>query len=319
MSDRVFKRYCYVVKQQDTNWPYLTARETLTYAAELYDLAGTPDVLVNEVMVKTGLVSCADIGVSNLSGGQQRRLSLAVALLKQPAVLFLDEPTSGLDAASASHVMREITRVAKEERLVIVCTIHQPSTRVYHRFDQLMLLSKGREAYVGSAKEATAYFGSIGYALPPETNPAEHFLDLVNADFSSSEEVDSVLDKWEDQRITAPLLGSDTAAEKTIMGGHLNHGLFRETKVMFRRHSLLMARDPLLYAGRFVGFLVVNCVFGVVYIAARAYTQDQAINKLWVSGWYIGTSKASLALLCFFILSHFPSRCAVQHGGGCCL
>lgn len=154
-----------------------------------------------------------------------------------------------------------------------------------------MLLSKGREAYVGSAKEASAYFGSIGYALPPETNPAEHFLDLVNADFSSPEEVDSVLDKWEDQRTNAPLLRSDRAAEKTIMGGHLNHGLFRETKVMFRRHSLLMARDPLLYAGRFVGFLIVNCVFGIVYIAARAYTQDQAINKLWVSGWYIGTSK----------------------------
>ena len=291
MSDRVFKRYCYVVKQYDTNWPYLTARETLTYAAELYDLAGASDVLVNEVMVKTGLKSCADTAVAQLSGGQQRRLSLAVALLKQPAVLFLDEPTSGLDAASASHVMREITRVAKEERLVIVCTIHQPSTRVYHGFDQLMILSKGREAYVGSAKEASAYFCSIGYALPPETNPAEHFLDLVNADFSSADEVDSMLDKWEHKRPTIPLLRSDSHVERTIMGGHLNHGFLRETRVMFRRHSLLMARDPLLYAGRFVGFLVVNCVFGVVYIAAREYTQDQAINKLWVSGWYIGKSK----------------------------
>lgn len=139
MNDKIFKRYCYLVKQSDTNWPYLTARETLVYAAELYNVTtGNDDtrLLVEDVMRKTGLESAADTKCVLLSGGQQRRLSLAVALLKQPAVLFLDEPTSGLDAASATAIMGEITRVAKEERLVILCTIHQPSTKVYNGFDQ---------------------------------------------------------------------------------------------------------------------------------------------------------------------------------------
>ena len=301
MSDRLFKRYCYVVKQQDTSWPYLTARETVTYAAELYDLTenkASTELLVDELIRKTGLVSCADTKVARLSGGQQRRLSLAVGLIKQPAVLFLDEPTSGLDAASASHIMREITRVAEEEHIIVICTIHQPSTKVYNGFDQVMLLSKGREAFVGNANAASTYFESIGYILPPATNPAEHLLDLVNADFSSSEEVDKMLDTWATHPKHDPVARNKYTRDSDTLGDSITSlGLFRETKVMLRRHATLVMRDPILYAGRFVGFLVVNCFFGVVYIAARDYTQDQAGSKLWVSVWFIGTLDTCLQLL----------------------
>ncbi|KAL7563239.1 hypothetical protein ACA910_015731 [Epithemia clementina (nom. ined.)] len=69
--------------------------------------------------------------------------------------------------------MKEIVRVAREERLIILCTIHQPSTKVYQGFDQIMLLSRGRTAYMGNVDEAESYFESIGHTLPPSTNPAE--------------------------------------------------------------------------------------------------------------------------------------------------
>jgi ABC-type multidrug transport system ATPase subunit len=91
---------------------------------ELYDLTenkASTELLVNELIRKTRLVSYADTKVARLSRGQQRRLSLAaVGLIKQPAVLFLDELTSGLNAASASHIMREITRVAEEEHIIVI-------------------------------------------------------------------------------------------------------------------------------------------------------------------------------------------------------
>ena len=117
MTDKIFKQHCYVVKQQDKHWPYLTTRETLIYAAELYEIADTSAIpgIVDEIVRKMGLDICAETRCARLSGGQRRRLSIAVALLKQPTLIFLDEPTSGLDAAAAANIMHEIVRVAKGE------------------------------------------------------------------------------------------------------------------------------------------------------------------------------------------------------------
>ena len=176
LTDQIFKQHCFVVKQHDKHWPYLTCRETLEYAAQLYHTGGSTeerDALVSNTIDKMGLQVCADTRNARLSGGQQRRLSVGIALLKQPRVLFLDEPTSGLDAASSSAIMHEIVRVARDERLIILCTIHQPSTKVYEGFDRILLMSRGRTAYMGDVKEAESYFESIGHALPPSTNPAE--------------------------------------------------------------------------------------------------------------------------------------------------
>jgi ABC-type multidrug transport system ATPase subunit len=140
LNNKIFKEHCYVVVQHDKHWPYLTCGETLRYAAELYEVAAKKDIdaICTEIINKMGLNACVDTRNAMMSGGQRRRLSIGIALLKQPTVLFLDEPTSGLDAASASNIMQEIVRVAKEERIVIICTIHQPSTKVYNSFDQVV-------------------------------------------------------------------------------------------------------------------------------------------------------------------------------------
>ena len=85
LTDSVFKRHCYVMKQHDKHWPYLTCRETLTYCAELFHVAAKQDIptVVEELIQKMGLSICVDTRCGRLSGGQQRRLSIGIALLKQ--------------------------------------------------------------------------------------------------------------------------------------------------------------------------------------------------------------------------------------------
>ena len=103
MSPSLFKSKCGLVAQEDHHWAFLTCRETISFAADLLlggKTAEEKQAHVNHLITKMGLDSCADTMVGNafkhgLSGGQKRRLSIAVALIKRLKLIFLDEPTSG--------------------------------------------------------------------------------------------------------------------------------------------------------------------------------------------------------------------------------
>jgi hypothetical protein len=192
--------------------------------------------------------------------------------------------------------MEEIVRVAKDERIIIFCTIHQPSTKVYNGFDKIQILSKGREAFRGDVTDALPYFERIGYDCPPNMNPGEFLMDLVNADFSAEEAVDKILDRWEESKPEAntSLHNVKLAEPSEELGADEGVTNFRRTsfseelRILFRRQALNIIRDPILYLGRCLVFLVTNLVFAIVYLKARDFTQDQALNKMWVAIWCVG-------------------------------
>lgn len=112
------------------------------------------EAAVESAMKRVELTALADRvvgerGGDGLSGEQRKRLSIAVELVGNPAIMFMDEPTSGLDARAAAIVMRAVRNVADTGRGVLV-TIHQPSMEIFEAFDQLVLLQRGgRLAYFG--------------------------------------------------------------------------------------------------------------------------------------------------------------------------
>ncbi|WVQ94560.1 hypothetical protein IAU59_001640 [Kwoniella sp. CBS 9459] len=180
--------------EQDDDWhlPSLTVRETLTYAAILR----LPDKMprrqkiarAETVLRMLGLKDCADLPVGGqllkgISGGEKRRLSLAVQMINDPAVLVVDEPTSGLDASIALSVMQVLKDIAATGRTVIA-TIHQPRSDIWKLADNVTLLAKGGVvAFTGKRSEAVEYFSAIGHPMPSEFfNPADHLLDLVSVD-----------------------------------------------------------------------------------------------------------------------------------------
>lgn len=148
--------------QEDILLGTLTVRETLTYSANLRLPTSMTIEEVNGIVegtiIEMGLQECADRLIGNwhlrgISGGEKKRLSIALEILTRPCLLFLDEPTSGLDSASAFFVVQTLRNIAHDGRTVIA-SIHQPSSEVFALFDDLFLLSGGQTVYFGAAKLA---------------------------------------------------------------------------------------------------------------------------------------------------------------------
>ncbi|KAJ0816278.1 putative ABC transporter, AAA+ ATPase domain, ABC-2 type transporter [Helianthus annuus] len=180
------------VTQDDILFPHLTVKETLTYAA----LLRLPKKLTKQekekraadVIRELGLERCQDtmIGgtfVRGVSGGERKRVCIGLEIIINPSLLFLDEPTSGLDSTTALRIVELLQDIAETEKTVIT-TIHQPSSRLFHKFDKLILLSKGSLLYFGKASEAMVYFSSIGCSPLISMNPAEFLLDLANGNMN---------------------------------------------------------------------------------------------------------------------------------------
>ncbi|XP_008811977.2 ABC transporter G family member 7 [Phoenix dactylifera] len=188
------------VRQEDLFFSQLTVRETLSLAAELQLpeslSAAKKDKYVSQLLFRLGLVNCADsiVGdakVRGISGGEKKRLSLACELIASPSAIFADEPTTGLDAFQAEKVMETLQQLAEDGHTVI-CSIHQPRSSVYGKFDDIVLLSEGAVVYMGPAKdEPLTYFAKFGYHCPDHVNPAEFLADLISIDYSSAESVHS--------------------------------------------------------------------------------------------------------------------------------
>ncbi|OKL62717.1 hypothetical protein UA08_01367 [Talaromyces atroroseus] len=192
-----FKRISSYVEQEDTLIGSLTVEETLKFSAQLSLPSSISKPQRNErvqLLLKAfGIQEQAKtiIGTpiqKGISGGQKRRVSVASQLITSPKILFMDEPTSGLDSSASYEIISYLKMVAKKNNLIVIASIHQPSTATFQLFDKLLLLSKGRTCYFGRTADLGNYFSSIGYPFPINNNPAEYLLDLVSTDFAHDEE-----------------------------------------------------------------------------------------------------------------------------------
>ncbi|KAI3449994.1 hypothetical protein Pfo_006659 [Paulownia fortunei] len=241
------------VTQEDVLLGTLTVRETLTYSAHLrLPTSMTKEQvkgIVEGTVVEMGLQDCADRQIGNwqlrgISGGEKKRLSIALEILIRPRLLFLDEPTSGLDSAAAFFVIQSIKNLARDGRTVI-SSIHQPSSEVFALFDDLYLLSGGETVYFGEAKMAIKFFAEAGFPCPSRRNPSDHFLRCINSDFDI---VTATLRGSQRLRVTDktsdPLMNLATADIKSVLVEKYKRSEYaRKTRLRMREISIVQGLE----------------------------------------------------------------------------
>jgi ABC transport system ATP-binding/permease protein len=155
-----------LVPQDDLLIEELTVYDNLYYNAKLCfkDLSEEGiDALVNKTLQNLGLFDRKDLKVGSplkktISGGQRKRLNIALELIREPAILFVDEPTSGLSSRDSENVMDLLRELALKGKLIFV-VIHQPSSEIYKMFDKMIILDTGGSLiYYGNPVEAVMYF-----------------------------------------------------------------------------------------------------------------------------------------------------------------
>jgi ABC-type multidrug transport system ATPase subunit len=243
-----------LVPQKDIVHLQLTAREALDFAAELRFSNDTGkserDTRVIEVIEELGLTAHAQTRADRLSGGQLKRVSVAMELLTKPSLLFLDEPTSGLDPGLDLQVMTKMKELAEDGRTVIVVT---HSTENLNACDRLLVLAKGGKiAYYGPPAEGLTYFGKARW---PEV-----FVDLNDHpdwDWAGKYKQSEYYQRYvlamkpKPQQVQQQQAGPVGAAQKAPSKGFIG-----QTLTLTRRYVKVLAADR--------GFLYVSAILPVI-------------------------------------------------------
>ncbi len=154
------------VAQDDLLIEELTVFQNLYYNARLCLSSKSEEELVtavNQTLQNIGLYECKDLRVGSvldktISGGQRKRLNIALELIREPSVLFVDEPTSGLSSRDSENIMDLLKELTLRGKLIFV-VIHQPSSDIFKMLDKLFILDNGGfPIYYGNPIESIIYF-----------------------------------------------------------------------------------------------------------------------------------------------------------------
>lgn len=155
-----------VIPQDDLLIEELTVFQNLYYSAKFcfkHKSEAELCELVDKMLASLGLLERKDLKVGSplnkmISGGQRKRLNIALELIREPSILFVDEPTSGLSSRDSENVMDLLRELTLKGKLIFV-VIHQPSSEIYKMFDDMLILDTGGYLiYAGNPVEAVMYF-----------------------------------------------------------------------------------------------------------------------------------------------------------------
>ncbi|KRT86046.1 ABC transporter ATP-binding protein [Oryctes borbonicus] len=280
---KAFRKLSCYITQDDRLQPLLTVEENMNIAADLklgMEISRKKKrTIIQEILQTLGLDKAITTRASRLSGGQKKRLSIALELINNPLVLFLDEPTTGLDSSSCTQCVKLLKQLAQQGR-TIICTIHQPSASMFSIFDQVYVLAAGRCLYQGTTSKLIPFLEGVQLPCPMFHNPADYVIELACGEYGEGK-IDVMVDATENGKAlkwfeNPEALSKQKKMQQNITPPKVDNSSLEATSpltqlnILLRRGFLKAKRDTTLTYLRIGVNFAVALMLGTLYWRAGA-------------------------------------------------
>ncbi|KAF5280008.1 hypothetical protein FQA39_LY05389 [Lamprigera yunnana] len=289
-SERFRKLSAYIPQEEELRLS-LTTIEAMTYAVHLklgYSTSDDYKTQQVQILEMLGLEECHDTITSRLSGGQKKRLAIALELISNPPILFLDEPTTGLDSISCSQCVSLLKRLAQEGR-TIICTIHQPSAFIFEMFDQLYALADGNCIFQGPVRQLQPHLASVGLECPSYHNPADFLIEVAIGEYDTDlqklvtiVELNRNIPTEENVKTRELLTTNDNFSE--IKDDTIPASMLMQFILLYKRNFLSSRRNCVFLINRLVAHIFIGFLFGYLYKGVGKGANTTLANYVYLYG-----------------------------------